>query len=393
MQSKLEYARTASLIAAGGLCGLAWGWPGHAGFLVLSALVPLLWNGARGRWSAGAILLAYHLAASRGLPGGTGIFFARTAPAWFGWALWLAASAITAAPWTLFWSGRRRTRALVLPLILALTILPPIGWIGWANPVTAAGALFPGLGYTGLVALIVVWMAWILDQRLVILGLSVSVLAANIARPALAIPIEGWSGADTHYGALASGSADYGQAFVRIEDIEDLAATLPANHVVVMPETVLGLFTSATEQILTTTNANLARKHSAIIVGGELFGARGTQHLENALIVLGADTPPLIQRVPVPIGMWRPWVPMTFDAHPFDAGVGTVAGKHVAYAICYEQLLVYPILASFAHEPDMLIGAANDWWANTTSIPVIQGQVLDMWGRLFGVPVVRATNL
>jgi hypothetical protein len=70
-----------------------------------------------------------------------------------------------------------------------------------------------------------------------------------------------------------------------------------------------------------------------------------------------------------------------------------VAGRKVAYLICYEQLLVFPVLISLAHSPDVLVGAANDWWARETSIPTIQGQALDAWGRLFGLPVVRATNI
>ena len=65
----------------------------------------------------------------------------------------------------------------------------------------------------------------------------------------------------------------------------------------------------------------------------------------------------------------------------------------VAYSICYEQLLVFPILISMAHDPDLIVGAANDWWARGTSIPTIQGQALDVWGRLFSLPVVRATNI
>jgi hypothetical protein len=50
------------------------------------------------------------------------------------------------------------------------------------------------------------------------------------------------------------------------------------------------------------------------------------------------------------------------------------------------------LVVSMAHNPDLIVGAANDWWARNTSIPTIQGQALDMWGRLFSLPVVRAIN-
>jgi apolipoprotein N-acyltransferase len=86
------------------------------------------------------------------------------------------------------------------------------------------------------------------------------------------------------------------------------------------------------------------------------------------------------------------WAAESIAANPLGSGIGQVAGRRVAYAICYEQLLTFPILVSMAHRPDVLVGAANDWWARDTSIPTIQGQALYVWGRLFGLPVIHATN-
>lgn len=91
--------------------------------------------------------------------------------------------------------------------------------------------------------------------------------------------------------------------------------------------------------------------------------------------------------------MWRPWADESVAADPLASGVGQVAGRKVAYSICYEQLLVFPLLVSMAHSPDLIVGAANDWWARDTSIPTIQKQALDVWGLLFDLPVVRAVNL
>ena len=91
--------------------------------------------------------------------------------------------------------------------------------------------------------------------------------------------------------------------------------------------------------------------------------------------------------------MWKPWDKESFAADPLASGVGSVAGRTVAYSVCYEQLLVYPILISMLHSPDVIVGAANNWWARKTNIPAIQAQSLDAWGRLFSRPVIRATNL
>lgn len=388
-----RWAMQVVLVACGGLCGVAWGWQGETAWIGLSALVPLFWSAARDRWTAGAVALAFYLSASRGLPIGTGIFFASTAPAWFGWALWIAVGVVNAAAWVVFWHARRVGRALAAPLIVLLTAIPPIGFIGWSNPLTAAGVLYPGLGFVGLGMLCALWMAWLNQRRMVVVVLGMIALVANVVRPAMSIERPGWEGVDTHYGKLASGSDDFSASFERVEGVAQLADAVPANQVAVLPETVLGLYTSATEGLLASVSRELAARHSAVIVGAELLGKPGTLHLENALVVLGdSRAKPMLERVPVPIGMWRPWSRRTFDAYPFGSGVATVRGHRVAYAICYEQLLVYPLLVSFAHRPDVMVGAANDWWAKGTSIPVIQGQVLDTWGRLFAVPVVRAMN-
>ena len=161
-----------------------------------------------------------------------------------------------------------------------------------------------------------------------------------------------------------------------------------------MPETVLPRVRQRNEfaaMMLADVSARLKAKGSVILVGAEL--AAPDRPLQNALVALGDTGGPLVQRVPVPIGMWRPWAAESIAADPLAAGVGQIAGRKVAYSICYEQLLVFPLLVSMAHDPDLIVGAANDWWARDTSIPTIQGQAVDIWGRLFGVPVVSATNI
>lgn len=173
-----------------------------------------------------------------------------------------------------------------------------------------------------------------------------------------------------------------------------LAGQLAPGRILVLPETVLPRVHQGndfTSMMLANVSAQLKAKGSAILVGAEV-DVPGRQ-LQNALVTLGDDSSPLIQRVPVPIGMWRPWGFESIAANPLGSGVGLVAGRRVAYAICYEQLLTFPLLVSMAHSPDLIVGAANDWWARDTSIPAVQGQALDAWGKLFGVPVVRATNI
>ena len=103
------------------------------------------------------------------------------------------------------------------------------------------------------------------------------------------------------------------------------------------------------------------------------------------------------QRVPVPVAMWQPWQPwlgLTGGARAtlFGAPVVGVAGQRTAPLICYEQLLVWPILQSALHHPDAIVAIANGWWAKDTSIPAIQLASVEAWARLFDLPLVIAFN-
>ena len=385
------------LVVGGALCGFAWGHLGLSWLVCLAGAMPVLWSLAGSRGWAGMIALTYYLTASRGLPFGAGIFFAEVAPAWFSWALWFAAGLVNALPWLLLWSETPRRKAWTLPAALALTALPPVGFIGWVNPLTAAGVLFPGLGFVGLACLVVGLVLAVLRRwPAVAILASVAMVSNIVALQAKPEPwVSAWSGQDTAFARLQTAAApNFLAEGQRMAQVLMIAGQLQPGRVLVMPETVLPRVRQVNDfnaSMLADLSAQLKAKGSAVLVGAEVVGP-GHQ-LQNALVALGDESALLVQRVPVPIGMWRPWSTESITADPLASGVGLVAGRKVAYSICYEQLLVFPVLVSMARTPDVLVGAANDWWARDTNIPTIQGQALDAWGRLFGVPVVRATNI
>lgn len=393
---KCSMMRSLLLAVAGALCGFAWGHEGLTWLTGFAALVPILWSLAGSRWWAGAAALAYYLAASRGLPFGAGIFFAESAPLWFSWALWLVAGLVNVLPWFLLWSETPRRQAWTLPAALALTAVPPIGFIGWVNPMTAAGVLFPGLGFVGLLCLMAGFVLIVLRCWSAVAVLASMAVVANLvmlqARPAW---VDAWSGHDTAFARLQTAAApNFLAEGQRMAQVLMLAAQLEPGRVLVLPETVLPRVRQGNDfnaSMLGDVSAQLKAKGSTMLVGAEM--SIPGRPIRNVLVALGGDAGPLVQRVPVPIGMWRPWASDSIAADPFGSGIGLVAGRRVAYAICYEQLLTFPMLVSMANRPDVIVGAANDWWARNTSIPTIQGQALDVWGRLFGLPVIRATNI
>ena len=104
-----------------------------------------------------------------------------------------------------------------------------------------------------------------------------------------------------------------------------------------------------------------------------------------------ADSSPMVR---IEMGARRAWfgdsggARATFFADP----VVEIAGRRVAPLICYEQLLVWPILQSALYRPDAIVAIANAWWATGTSVPAIQTASVTAWSRLFGASLVTSFN-
>lgn len=67
-----------------------------------------------------------------------------------GIAIWFGGAVLLAAPYALLWTANRRAVALRSNAAVLLSVLPPLGIIGIASPLTAAGFLFPGAGWLGV---------------------------------------------------------------------------------------------------------------------------------------------------------------------------------------------------------------------------------------------------
>ena len=181
----------AAMLAA--LIGLT-AWSGHTFTLSVAIFFPAAWALSPSRRWAFVTALAYYLAAARGLPQGAAVFFGPAAGLPAGILLWLGSSAALSLPWGLLWHPT--VRAWRCPLALALSAVPPLGVIGWASPLTAAGAVFPTTGWLGVVLCVVVLSAMAQRPRVAPVGLVFCGLGwSSSFVPA---PPPGWVGLDTH---------------------------------------------------------------------------------------------------------------------------------------------------------------------------------------------------
>lgn len=383
-----ELFRTGVLVALSTSAGWI-GWSSDVLLLPVTATFPMLWSLARTRLQATAISAAYFLAASRGLPQGVANFF--SSDIWLGLLLWLVASSAFVAVHSLLWSDRKEwqkpLRYLAVCVVMAI---PPFGILGWAHPITAAGALFPGWGWWGLGAMAA--------------GL---IVMTTRYRPAAAIAMTGfwlwsaaewtpltlpasWKGVDLEMGASLGREA----GLKRQQELIDIARRHPPGTTVVLPESALGFWTPTVGRVW---QRSLTDKGITVIAGAAVIDSQG---YDNVLVKLSADGTDILyrERMPVPGSMWRPWRGWAGDqggarAHFFANPAVDVGNQSVAPLICYEQLLVWPILQSAFHRPDAIVAVGNGWWTKGTSIVDIQRASSDAWARLFGLPLVISFNI
>jgi len=355
-------------------------WPCH--LLLLAIIAPALIMRSPSRTTATLSALAYYLTASSGIPHGAAVFFGHGSTM-EGAALWLAAGGVNALPWAVLWHHNSfpRIRTVMALIILAI---PPLGLVGWASPLTAAGIFFPGFGFAGLAFTLLIIVSAIDVGPMMIAAL----LIASLANLVYTEPTSSMKAIDTHFAGVSSGSRDYFAEYRRNLSAINLASKSKA-RITVLPETVAGTWTSATAILW----KPLATHSSGIIaIGAEKLLPRNGY--ENGMVLMSKSGYGFFpQRVPVPVSMWKPWSKDGARADWFESGIARFDGRKIGYLICYEQLLVWPVLITGYNKPEVVLGLANDWWAKGTSIPGIQRMSVESWARLFGWKMVDATNL
>jgi apolipoprotein N-acyltransferase len=198
--------------------------------------------------------------------------------------------------------------------------------------------------------------------------------------------------------------------------------------VIIFPETVVPTWTAATDAFWQQTLDRLRSSGKTILVGArvplpstktaqtrydfsaDLAALSGTSSqvvsrrdsteairepsfaYENSLILRGAESGLFRQRIPVPVAMCNPLKTAIARLNLSGAGIINIQGERAAILICYEQLLIWPVLASMAERPTVLIAIANNHWTTGTPIPRFQLAAVRAWARLFRLPYLSAVN-
>jgi apolipoprotein N-acyltransferase len=207
---------------------------------------------------------------------------------------------------------------------------------------------------------------------------------------------------------------------------EDLKARALASkaRVIVFPESVLSCWTPASDLFWADTIRTLRNTGKVVVIGAitptgtlhsnydfaaslaALQEAPGAHHdfhrpwkqqrpvaYTNGVVIRGASSSEFTQRIPVPIGMWRPFTSTGAPLSLSSPAVIRIADQTAAVLICYEQLIPWPTLTAFLERPSIMIAIANQFWVAGSAIPEVQRNSVRAWTRLFHVPVVFASNL
>ncbi len=381
--------RTSFLVVSA--IGAGWlAWSGFVLALPLSLAFPVVWSMAKSRKVAALVSGGYFLAASRGLPQGVAAFYGSDLLS--GLLLWVTASSAFVFVHTLLWTPayewQRAFRYVAAGILVAI---PPFGILGWAHPITAAGVLFPGWGWLGLLALATGLAVLATPYRpAAILTLSgLWAWSATSWTPASLPP--GWKGVDLEYGASLGRDPSLQRQLYLAKTV--LGKTSPHDQVIVLPESALGFWTPTSGWVW----QRALKGSDKIVIAGAAVVVDGGY--DNVLVAITEEGGKIIyrERMPVPGSMWQPWRGWLGEsggarAHFFDNPIADMVDIRVAPLICYEQLIVWPVLQSLARDPDLIIAVGNGWWTKGTSIVGIQTASAVAWARLFGKPLVTSFN-
>ena len=371
--------------------------------LCVIAAVPVLWLSAPSRVFAWLTALAYYLTAARDIPVATAVFFGAESEMLSGLSMYFGSSLALSLPWALCWKKSYPDEclthlALRSGLLLLLLAVPPLGVIGWGNPIIAAGTVFKGWGVFGLLAFILVIASIArlaqchLWHALTAFLIFTSIAFSHHDDGTLAFP-QGWRGINTNT-QLASGTYDVYSSLGRSAILSEHIVASRADYILT-PETGAGQWSKAVQQFWQPVMKLLNESRRTAILGAEEYDTEGRS--DNTLRFIGYDGGHVYrERFPVPISMWRPFGGEgTAKAHWFDSGMVRLrSGKTALCVVCYEQLLTFPFLSGLVSaKTDLIITASNCWWARQTSLPQSMKQCLYAWARLMNVPVVSAINI
>ena len=389
-----------------------------AGIVAAFLLLPAFTFRQPSRRSCYAAATGYYAGALWPLAVGAKNFFGPDVSVIGAMAFWAVCAMLLALPYALLWTHKTGQLLWRAPVALLIGVVPPLGLIGFAAPLTAAGFLFPAWSWAGLAFSLVGYGLIGAYPRAGFLSFTAVALVANILYRGDAKPPSDWQAVDTHFGGISHGPVTPLREYLAAQAIQNDARASSAK-VVVFPESVVPRWTVSTDLFWKPAIDVLRRDGKIVLIGALIPESLRLSNADfrsvtdllrsaheprpvarqaepysyrNVAIIRGAQSGIFLQRVPVPISVWKPF---SRGGAPLDLGglaVVELGGERAALLICYEQVIPWTVLTAALAHPTLFVGMSNDHWATGTPIPQWQALCLRAWSRLFWVPYLLAVN-
>lgn len=398
---RLSYPTLAALSVGAIVGALSWHPPD---WFVLLWLLPLGWGLLHRRRDRIALMLGYYIVALTPVEHAMSAFFAPSG-LFTPMAVWLTCTLLLMLPYVCCSFIRQPGVGWVIAVLL--TALPPLGIIGLESPLFAATAVFPASGVWGLLATVVFqaglasWMVrsrWLFPAAGIgVIAVSAVCLVLTATHPQPSLNPRHWSALQTDLGPTPSTTAEWIQRQTTLSRLIDRRLSkLPHGSVLLTPEDITGTWSPFSGLYLAGVARHAKQFHDTVLLGATL----PLEHhlVADSLMLLGASQGIVSARQPIPIGEWNPFssARYRYSLRLWDFGPAMIAGKPAAVVVCYEQMLLWPVVWSWlggGPAPVVIVAPGNHGWARTApSIAVIQRNAILSMGRLFGVPVLMADN-
>lgn len=354
--------------------------------------------------SSWLFFLVYYLSAISSVPEFYHIFYAQSSilPGVF---VWLAYGLCLSIPWAIA-RLLRVSKGLQLLAGTLPSLFPPLYFLGAVSPLFSAGILFPGTGLSGILLFLILQVLTLhlvassitnfntRSHPAVFFGISVLAgisLILNLSAPTPSPP-PGWTAIDTTGQPRSLIRRTPWEIRLAKEVLHRLNQ---GDRVILLPEGVAEFWSGPALPFPWSTVEQTARLHHAtVLVGSEIPVGSVGRVWDDSLVQLGKERRNFPARQPIPLAGWNPFSRSHHElSHWFRTGVYRIGDRRSEVSICFEDILIGPhFWGTLLGHPDMIVSVDNLWFSKGTSDRSIQSVSVRSFGRLLGVPVLRAVN-
>lgn len=302
------------------------------------------------------------------------------------WSLlcWLVPLSVNTVVMTVGLSAPARWRVLAVVTAVSILSLPPLASLSLVSPLALAGLLFPGMGSTGLAAMLALigalcWLPAKSAYRQQWPFAGVALLSLLSHSYAIATPVDtdvsDMIGLHTHRGMPESMTRDAFRMAWRYDELE--RSDSQTANTIVWPESTYADWQELDGDILSHTPKK--------VIGGARLWVSDDRYV-NALVMGKTGELVYAQRSPLPFSLGRPVVAVS-SKHLIE-----LAPENIAALLCFEITNTWQVARTFSSAESTVIWAANLGWSSNDQLAKRLIQQVHLWSALYRKPAAIAVN-